>query len=189
MLWPSMDSWSIYPCCTQVRLILTITTPVCVYTSVYYDILLYPVCARAVCVLRAVSFGSSFLIFCHLFSSFLIFWTGTLLHFSDRISFCVCGTLGTHFGIHFELFVFLVSLGGAIICHGSNGSNWSQTPPDGVLGFSGLSGLSGLAFALLEPCVCVCVVLKILVKIQTSARQLPSLSFACLYVCVWCVCC
>jgi hypothetical protein len=106
----------IEPCvcvlCVCVRLILTITTPVCVYT-VYYDILLYTVCARAVCVLRAVSFGSSFLIFSHLFSSFLIFWTGTLLHFSDRISFCVCGTLGTHFGIHFELFVFLVSLGGS----------------------------------------------------------------------------
>ena len=51
--------------CVCVRLILTITTPVCVYT-VYYDILLYTVCARAVCVLRAVSFGSSFLIFSHL---------------------------------------------------------------------------------------------------------------------------
>ena len=95
------------------------------YTMTYYCIL----CARVLCaccvlcllarlfssflIFSRVSFGSSFLIFSHLFSSFLIFWTGTLLHFSDRISFCVCGTLGTHFGIHFELFVFLVSLGGS----------------------------------------------------------------------------
>ena len=53
----------------------------------------------------------------------------------------------------------------------------------GFWAFLGFLGSPGLLLLFLSH-VCVCVVLKILVKIQTSARQLPSLSFACLYVCV-----